>query len=164
MNSQPGLFEEAEAAEPEPMSEVQLGRHSVMVPLRQKRKEALAKFNELLKELEGQNIWITSDGGNGTHYSLFSLKLERMSANTRPLFNEKLPSTIWLRGRKGAGVRIDTHRVVALREQRYQGYTLWLLDFWNGFGGWPLDQYRPTGCSSLAIVVFHDNIPKHLEI
>ena len=29
--------------------------------------------------------------------------------------------------------------VANLRQQDYQGYSLWLLDFWNGFGEYPID-------------------------
>ena len=55
-----------------------------------------------------------------------------------------------------ASVRIFTDRVVNLRQQEYQGYTLWLLDFWNGTGEHPIYPYRPPGYTSLEIVRFKE--------
>jgi hypothetical protein len=68
----------------------------------------------------------------------------------------KWPSVVVLRGRKEGCVRIFTDQVVNLRQQEYQGYTLWLLDFWNGWGEYPLDQYRPQGYDALHIIRFKD--------
>jgi hypothetical protein len=71
-------------------------------------------------------------------------------------FGDKWPGVIVLRGRKEACVRIFTDQVVNLRQQDYQGYTLWLLDFWNGFHEHPIDQWKPPGSDSLHIVRFKD--------
>jgi len=110
---------------------------------------------ELLTQLEGKDVYIGHCGGNRTHYWLGNLKLGRMRVE-RPLFGEKTPSVIVLRGNREGSVRILTDRVINLRCQEYFSYTLWLLDFWNGFGGYPIDQYRMPGYDSLDIVRFKD--------
>lgn len=151
MTTQLRLFETAkvEVEKPEPKTKIRVGSRAAQVNLARKRREALAKFLTLLKELEGKDIWLGSYGGSGSHFWLGNLKLERLQV-------QKMDGVIVLRGRKEACVRIFTDQVVALREQQYSGYTLWLLDFWNGFGEYPIDRYKPPGYVSLDIVRFKD--------
>ncbi len=72
------------------------------------------------------------------------------------LSNDGLPSVVVLWDSRERNVRIFTDRVVDLWQQEHQGYTQWLLDFWNGFGEHPIDPYRPRGYVSLEIVRFKD--------
>jgi hypothetical protein len=69
---------------------------------------------------------------------------------------DRWPSVVVLWGRKDASVRIFTERIIDVREQEYQGYTLWLVDFWNGFAEYPIDPYRPSGYVSLQIARLKD--------
>ena len=89
------------------------------------------------------------------HFWINNLKLDRLQVEGMT-FGDKWPGVVVLRGRKDACVRIFTERVVSLRQQDYQGYTLWLLDFWNGWGEHPIDSYRPLGYEALNIVRFKD--------
>ena len=157
MKGQMSLFEEAkiELEKPEPPTAVRLGRREAKVPLHKKRREALEKLKALLNELEGKDVYISFCGGARSHFWLNHLKLERLRAESFT-GGDKYPSTVILRGRKDACVRIFTDQVVSLPQQEYQGYTLWLLDFWNGWGEFPLDQYRPLGYESLDIIRFKD--------
>jgi len=133
VTTQLGLFEKAEVKveKPKPPTTVRLGARVAQIPLWKRRREALAALHALLDELEGKRVEKLV-GGND------------------------LPSVVVLWGNREASVRIFTDQVVSLRQQEYQGYTLWLLDFWNGFGQHPLDPYRPKGYVSLEIVRFKD--------
>jgi len=157
MSTQLGIFEEAgvEVTQPEPKTAVRLGTRERHVNLAQKRREALTEFGDVLAELEGKDVYIGAYGGHGSHYWLGDLKLGRMKVES--VFGDKeVPSVIVLRGSRGSSVRIFTDRAYALRRQEYFGYTLWLLDFWNGFGEYPIDPYRRKGCDSLHIKRFND--------
>lgn len=158
MSTQRDLFGQAGVAvvEPEPTTKVRLGSQVRRVNLQKKRREALKEFMQLLDSLEGKDIYIGAYGGHGSHYWLNTLKLGRMKVE-HPMFGDKeVPSVIVLRGNRASDVRIFTDRVFGLRCQEYFGYTLWLLDFWNGFGEYPIDRYRPIGCDSLHITRFKD--------
>ena len=157
MKGQMSLFEEAkiELEKPEPPTAVRLGRREARVPLYKKRREALEKLKALLNELEGKDVYISFCGGSRSHFWFNYLKLERLRVGSFT-GRDKYPTTLTLWGRKDACVRIFTDQVVSLRQQDYQGYTLWLLDFWNGWGEYPLDPYRPKGYTSLEIVRFKD--------
>jgi len=157
MPTQLSIFEEAgvEVAQPEPKTAVKLGTRERHVNLARKRREALKEFMGVLAELEGKDIYIGAYGGHGSHYWVEDLKLGRMTLEG--VFGDKeVPGVIVLRGTWGSSVRIFTDRAYALRRQEYFGYTLWLLDFWNGFGEYPIDLYHPTGCDSLQIKRFKD--------
>ena len=147
MVGQISLFEEAgvEVKEPEPMTEVRLGRHSVRIPLRKKRREALTRLMEILKELEGKDIYIGSYDAGGRHYWLDNLKLPKLKLDWYPpgrYSKDYIPSVIVLWGSRSGQVRIFTDYLVAVREQEYQGYWLCLLDFRNGLWEHPIDNYR----------------------
>ena len=110
---------------------------------------------EVLDQIEGKGVYIGTCGGSGSHFWLNHLKLGRLKVE-KGSFGGDLPSVIVLWGSRGASVRIFTDQVVNLRQQEYQGLTMWLLDFWNGFGEYPLNPYRPKGYVSLHIVRFKD--------
>jgi len=157
MSTQLSIFEEAgvEVTKPEPTTAVRLGTRERHVNLARRRREALKEFMGVLAELEGKDVYIGDYGGHGSHYWVDDLKLGRMTVES--VFGDKeAPAVIVLRGSRGSSVRIFTDRVYALRRQEYFGYTLWLLDFWNGFGEYPIDPYRPIGCLSLHIKRFND--------
>jgi hypothetical protein len=157
MSTQLSIFEEAgvEVTKPEPSTAVRLGTRERHVNLAGKRREALKEFMGVLAELEGKDVYIGAYGGHGSHYWVDDLKLGRMTVES--VFGDKeAPGVIVLRGSRGSSVSIFTDRVYVLRRQEYFGYTLWLLDFWNGFGEYPIDPYRPRGCQSLHIKRFND--------
>lgn len=152
------LFNQAgvEVIEPDQKTEVRLGSRRAFVNLPRKRRVVLEEFAEVLAELEGKDVFITHDTGNYGHFSSFKLKLGHLRVETFVDWDKETPSMIWLRGSREGGIRIDTDRVVNLRRQDYFGYTMWLLDFWNGFGEYPIDPYRKSGYDSLQIVRFKD--------
>jgi len=157
VSTQLGIFEEAgvEVTQPEPKTAVRLGTRERHVNLAKKRREALKEFIGVLAEFEGKDVYIGGYGGHGSHYWIDDLKLGRMTVES--VFRDKeVPAVIVLRGMRGSSVRIFTDRAYALRRQEYFGYTLWLLDFWNGFGEYPIDPYRRKGCDSLHIKRFND--------
>jgi len=159
VTTQLDLFEEVKIAEPEPMTEVRLGKHSAQIPLRKKRREALTRLLEILKELEGKDIYVGSYDAGGRHYWIDNLLLRRLQLEYFP-FRVKdvidyVPSVVVLWGSRGACVRIFTDYLVAFREQEYQGYWHWLLDFRNGFYDGRLDEFR-SHYACLAITRFKD--------
>jgi hypothetical protein len=157
MSTQLSIFEEAgvEVTQPEPKTAVRLGTRERHVNLTKKRREALKEFIDVLAELEGKDVYIGAYGGHGSHYWVDGLKLGRMTVESA-FGDREVPAVIVLRGSRGSSVRIFTDRAYALRRQEYFGYTLWLLDFWNGFGEYPIDPYHRKGCDSLHIKRFND--------
>lgn len=133
------LFEQAgvKVAEPEPTTELRVERHSVRIPLRKKRREACHRLMEILEELKGKDIYIGSYEAGGRHFWIENLKLARLQLSWHPsrLNHDPnyIPSVIVLWGSRGAHVRIFTDYLVTVREQEYQGYWHYLLDFRNGF-------------------------------
>jgi len=155
------LFGEAKVsvAEPEPMTPVRVGSRVAQIPLRKMRREALTKLMGILTELEGKDIHIGSYDAGGRHFWFDNLKLPRLQLGYHP-FRFKgdidyIPSVIVLWGSRSAQVRIFTDYLVAVREQEYQGYTHWLLDFRNGFWEQPIDNYR-SHYACLTITKFKD--------
>ncbi len=140
------LFEEAgvEVAEPEPMTTVTVGSRVAQIPLHKKRREACNRLMEILEELEGKDIHIGSYDAGGRHFWFGDLKLPRLKLDWYPpgrFTKGYIPSVIVLWGSRSAQVRIFTNYLVAVREQEHMGYTLWLLDFRNGFWEHPIDTY-----------------------
>ena len=160
MTTQLDLFGEAKVtvAEPEPMTPVRVGSRVVQIPLRRKRREALTRLMEILKELEGKDIGIGSYHSGGQHFNLDNLKLPRLQLGWYPpggFSPGYIPSVIVLWGSRQASVRIFTDYLVAVREQEYQGYWHWLLDFRNGLWEHPIDNYR-SHYACLTITRFKD--------
>jgi len=146
MTGQIDLFDGVKLAEPEPTTTVKLGRKTVQIPLRKKRREAMKRLMEILEELEGKDIYIGSYDTGGRHFWLDNLKLPRLQLEWHPIRLKSdqtyIPSVVVLRGSKSACVRIFTDYLVAVREQEYQGYWHFLLDFRNGFWQSPIDNYQ----------------------
>ena len=148
MVGQLDLFGEAKVtvSEPEPMTKVRVGSRVVQIPMRKKRREACKRLVEILAELEGKDIHIGSYEAGGRHFWIGNLKLSRLKLDFHPLrFRDDhnyIPSVIVLWGSRSAQVRIFTDYLVAVREQEYQGYSHYLLDFRNGLWQHPIDSFR----------------------
>lgn len=155
MSTQLDLFGETkiETKKPETVTTVRIGKRAALIPLRKRRREALQRLMEVLVQLEGKDVYISTYGGAHSHFWLHNLKLGRLKVE-RFRGGDSMPAVIVLWGNRGASVRIFTDQVVNLREQEYEGYTLWLVDFWNGPGEHPINPYRPKGYVSLDIVRF----------
>lgn len=158
MSTQLDLFREAkvEIEKPEPMATVRIGKRSVQIPLRKKRRQALARLMEILAELEGKDIWIGTYDAGGRHFWLNNLKLPRLALEFYPHWRQDpgyIPEVIVLWGSRSASVRIFTDFLVAVREQEYQGYRLYLLDFHNGLYEGRIEQWR-SHCACLTITRF----------
>lgn len=162
MKGQLCLFGEKAVSQPEPMTEVRVTKVShrtAQIPLLKRRREALGQLVALLDSLEGKDIHIGYCGGSSSHFWLQNLKLARLHVEYYPSRHDDpsyVPGVIVLWGSRESSVRVFTDRVVNFREQEYQGYTLWLLDFWNGWGENPIDPYRPPGYVSLELIKFKD--------
>jgi hypothetical protein len=138
---------------------VKLGRKAVQFPLRKKRREAVKRLMETLEELEGKDIYIGSYDAGGRQFWVDNLKVQRLQLEWHPirLKNDQnyIPSVIVLWGSKSAAVRIFTDYLVAVREQEYQGYWHYLVDFRNGFWESPTDNFR-SHYACLHITRFKD--------
>ncbi|MEN8615447.1 hypothetical protein ABFB09_09310 [Dehalogenimonas sp. THU2] len=155
MTGQLDLFQGVKLAEPEPRTTVKLGRKAAQVPLRKKRREAVTRLMEILKELEGKDIFLGSYSAGGGHFWLDNLKLSKLKVESFRTKRDEacLPSVIVLFGNKGACVRIFADDLLAVREQEYQDYYHYLLDFWNGFSQSPINSYR-SHYACLAVTKF----------
>jgi hypothetical protein len=159
MSGQLDLFEGVKLAEPEPLTTVKLGRREARIPLRKQRREAVTRLMEILEELEGKDIHIGSYDAGGRHFWLDNLKLPRLQLEWHPTRYKNdqnyTPGVIVLWGSRSACVRIFTDYLVAVREQEYQGYWHYLLDFRNGFWQSPIDNFR-SHYACLHITRFKD--------
>ena len=146
MTGQIDLFEGVKLAEPEPLTTVRLGRKTAQIPLRKQRREAIKRLMEVLEGLEGKDIYIGSYDAGGRHFWLDNLKLPRLQLEWHPIRLKSdenyIPGVIVLWGSRSACIRIFTDYLVAVREQEYQGYWHYLLDFRNGFWQSQIDNYR----------------------
>jgi hypothetical protein len=159
MTGQLDLFVGVKLEELEPMTTVRVGNRAAQIPLRRKRMEAINRLMEILAELEGKDIHIGSYDAGGRHFWLDNLKLTRLKLDYHP-FKYKddtsyIPSVIVFWGSRSAQVRIFTDYLVAVREQEYQSYWLYLLDFRNGFWENPIDNFR-SHYACLHITRFKD--------
>jgi len=160
LTDQLDLFGKAKVsvAEPDPMTTVRVGSRVAQIPLHKNRREACARLMEILAELEGKDIHIGSYAAGGQHFWLGNLKLPRLKLDWHPLGRDTegyLPTVIVLWGSRSAQVRIFTDYLVAVREQEYQGYWHWLLDFRNGLWEHPIDTYY-SHYACLTITKFKD--------
>ena len=158
MTTQMALFgETTKVGEVEKPTPIRVGTRVVQINLRKKRREALEKLGEVLDQLEGKDVYIGSYGGTHSHFWINRLKLGRLRVEMMSGFRSpNLPAVIVLWGNRDGSVRIFTDQLINVREQEYQGYTMWLLDFWNGFGEYPIDPYRPPSYTCLDIIRFKD--------
>ena len=159
MAGQIGLFDEVKIEDPEPMTSVRVGSRVAQIPLRRKRREAIRRLVGILAELEGKDIHIGSYDAGGRHFWLDTLKLPGLKLEYHPFrFKDDtsyIPSVIVLWGSRSAQVRIFTDYLVAVREQEYQGYWHYLLDFRNGLWQHPIDNFR-SHYACLHITRFKD--------
>jgi hypothetical protein len=161
ISGQISLFEEAKVAvtDPEPMTTVRIGFRVAQIPLRKKRREAVKRLMGILAELEGKDIYIGSYDAGGRHYWLNNLKLQRLQLEWHPIRlksdHNYIPGVVVLWGSRSASIRIFTDYLVAVREQDYQGYWHYLLDFRNGFAESPIDSYR-SHYACMAITRFKE--------
>ncbi len=158
MTGQLDLFRGLKLDEIEPTTELVVRKRTVRIPLRQRRRQALTRLLQILKELEGKDVWISTYDAGGRHFWIQNLKLQRLSVESFPMKlgdPNWLPSVIVLKGRRNAEVRIFTDYLVAVREQEYQGYWHYLLDFRNGTWEYPIDSYR-CHYACLTITRFKD--------
>jgi len=159
MTGQLDLFDGVKLAEPEPFTTVRLGRKTAQIPLRKQRREVIKRLMEVLEGLEDKDIYIGSYDAGGRHFWLDNLKLPRLHLEWHPIRLKSdenyIPGVIVLWGSRSACVRIFTDYLVAVREQEYQGYWHYLLDFRNGFWQSPIDNYR-SHYACLHITRFKD--------
>jgi hypothetical protein len=157
--TQIGLFDKEEVSyEVEHKTTVRIGRHSAPVPLRRRRREATDKLKQLLGLLERKDILVSSYWGPHNHFCAEGLLLRCLQVEWGLAWLSKgLPNVLVLWGSETArggqqSVRIFLEQLHAVREQYYQnGKPYYLIDFWNGWGEYPIDKYRPTGYVSLQI-------------
>ena len=148
----------AELEKPEPMTTVRVGSRVAQIPLHKKRREACNRLMGILTELEGKDIHIGSYDAGGRHFWLGNLKLPRLKLDWYPPgrhTKDYIPSVVVLWGSRSAQVRIFTDYLVAVREQEYQGYWLYLLDFRNGLWEHPIDSNK-SHYACLHITRFKD--------
>lgn len=154
-----GLFDkEAVNYEVGQKTTVRLGKRSAQVPLRRRRREATERLKEVLAQLEGKDILVSTCDGARSHFWTDHLLLRRLKVEWGLRWlNEGLPSHLVLWGSKTSGatqqdVRIFLDQLYAVREQYCQnGKPYYLIDFWNGWGEYPIDKYKPIGYVSLQI-------------
>jgi len=160
LTTQLDLFDEkkVEIERPEPRTKWHVGNRVIQVPLRKRRREAIAQLAGILADLEGKDIYIGTYDAGGRHFWLDNLKLQRLQVEN--LFSyvhagETIPAVIVLWGSRGACVRIFTDYLTAVRVQEYQGYWHYLLDFRNGLWQHPIDTFK-SHYSCLQITRFKD--------
>ena len=159
MAGQIGLFDGVKLEEPEPMTTVRVGNRVAQIPLRRKRRKALTRLMEILAELEGKDIYIGSYHAGGSHFWINKLKLPRLRLEYYPVRvkdnTSYIPSVVVFWGNRSASVRIFTDYLVDVREQEYQGYWHYLIDFYNGTWESRVDNFR-SHYACLHITRFKD--------
>lgn len=136
-----------------PKTTVRLGTRAREVPLRERRKAATEKLKEVLASLEGKDILVSYCGGSHSHWWFADLKLSRLRVDWG-FFGSDSPGVVVLWGTKRRqgqqSVRIFLNQLINVREQEHYG-KYWLIDFWNGWGEYPIDPYKPKGYESLDL-------------
>jgi len=106
MTGQLDLFDGVKLAEPEPTTTVRLGRKTVQIPLRRKRREATNHLMEILEDLAGKDVYIGSYDAGGRHFWLDNLKLPKLQLEWHPIRLKSdqtyIPSVIVLWGSRSA--------------------------------------------------------------
>jgi len=159
VTTQLSIFGDEVRTEVDEPTAVRLGSRVAQVNLKKQRREALKRLMEILGPLEGKDVYIGSYHAGGRHFWFDNLKCQRLQVEHFPFYSggdpNYIPSVIVLWGCRGACVRIFTKHLVAVREQEYQGYWHWLLDFRNGFWESPIDTYN-SHYACLTITRFKD--------
>ncbi|GAI47964.1 unnamed protein product, partial [marine sediment metagenome] len=136
---------------------VRLGTRSAQVSLKKRRREAWQKLKEVLTQLEGKDILVSYCGGARSHFWTDDLLLRRLQVE-RGWFPQKegvprvvvLWSGVRVKGMQQQ-IRVFLDQLSNMRTNDYGNYVHYLIDFWNGWGEYPLDQYRPQGSVSLVL-------------
>ena len=159
--NQLGLFEEVAEQEyrVEKKTTVRLGTHSAEVSLQKKRRQAWEKLEAVLAQLEGKDVLVSSYCGSGSHFWADNLLLRRLRVQRLGTWNrgkDEPPGVIVLwSGARARGmqqcVRIFLDQLFNVRTNDYGDYVDYLIDFWNGWGEYPINQYRPKGSVSLEL-------------
>jgi hypothetical protein len=159
--NQVGLFEEVKQQEYriEKKTTVRLGSHSAQVSLQKKRREAWEKLKEVLNQFEGKDVLVSSYWGAGSHFWTDNLLLRRLKVEQLGDWDQlegDPPSVLVLwSGARARGmqqsVRIFLGQLSNVRTNDYGDYVDYLIDFWNGWGEYPIDPYRPKGSVSLEL-------------
>jgi hypothetical protein len=159
--NQLGLFEEVKEQDyrVEKKTTVRLGSRSAEVSLQKKRRQASEKLDAVLAQLEGKDVLVSYYGGAGSHFWTDNLLLRRLRVERLGTWNrgkDEPPGVIVLwGGAKARGmqqsVRIFLDRLFNVRTNDYGDYVDYLIDFWNGWGEYPIDPYRPKGSVSLEL-------------
>ena len=131
----------------EPRTTVRIGKKAAKVSLARRRREAIEKLQVLLAELESKDVLISSCGGSRSHWWFDDLRLSRLKVEG----GLSSSGVLVLRGTNRQSIRIFLNCLWDVREQSYDGKPHWLIDFWNGWGEYPIDSYRPKGYESLTI-------------
>ena len=140
--------EELQKCQVEEKTVVRLGSHSAKIPLKRRRREAIAKLKDVIQQLEGKDVLVSQycDFWWYNHLRLSRLHTE-WGTDT-----ELLPCVIVLWGTKCQNIRIFTDHFYNLREQHYlDGKPYYLLDFWNGYGESLSGKYGRSGYQCLHI-------------
>jgi len=139
---------------------VRLGSRSAQVSLKKKRREAWQKLKKLLTQLEGKDILISSYWGAQNHFWADNLLLRRLHVEFSLNWGQPKddpPSVLVLWGTRTKGVqqhiRVFLDQLWDVRTNDYGSYVEYLVDFWNGWGEYPIDKYRPKGFVSLHITL-----------
>lgn len=156
-----GLFEKETEQDYriEEKTTVKLGRHSAQVSLKKKRREAWQKLKELLTQLEGKDILISSYWGSQNHFWADNLLLRCLQVESQLNWGQPKddpPSVLVLWGGvrpRGMTqhIRVFLDQLWDVRTNDYGSYVEYLVDFWNGWGDYPIDRYRPRGYVSLTL-------------
>jgi len=159
--NQLGLFEEVAEQEyrVEKKTTVRLGTHSAEVSLQKKRRQAWEKLEAVLAQLEGKDVLVSSYCVSGSHFWADNLLLRRLRVQRLGTWNrgkDEPPGVIVLwSGARARGmqqcVRIFLDQLSNVRTNDYGDYVDYLIDFWNGWGEYPINQYRPKGSVSLEL-------------
>ena len=155
------LFEEVEEQDyrVEKKTTVRLGSHSAEVSIQKKRRQAWGKLKVILDQLEGKDVLVSSYCGSGSHFWLDNLLLRRLQVERLGNWNHGKDDppgvlVLWSGGRaRGMQqcVRVFLDQLSNVRTNDYGSYVDYLIDFWNGWGEYPIDQYRPIGSVSLEL-------------
>jgi hypothetical protein len=159
--TQLGLFEEKKDQDYtiEQKTTVRLGRYSTMVSLKKKRREAWQKLQEIFAPLEGRDILVSACDGSRGHFWFDDLLLRRLKVIAGVDWHypkDDVPGVLLLRGtrtgRSYQEIRVFLNQLVNVRAQHdSKTKPYYLIDFWNGFGEYPIDRYKQIGCASLHI-------------
>ena len=157
--NQLGLFDTVEKRDYqiERRTAVRLGRRAAQVSLKKRRREAWRKLREVLEQLEGKDVLVSSCNGARSHFWTDNLLLRRLKVEFGWGIDKHNPPAVLVLwgGAQAKGmeqhIRLFLDQLWDVRTNDYGNYSQYLIDFWNGWGEYPFDQYRPQGYISLVL-------------